>query len=192
MSTVSRLKWNYGIGWLAVSLVIIFVGITALTQGFIQIASFFVLALLILFNANQWRKWNKPGWQQVHYRAMLTYSELSGAEMAYAQNEGREFSRLKACTALAHRLTGPGREANVAAMMDALAKERNEYFSKLLSRFGSEAEPRLDRQTLLTLADQMPPLEISPLHVIANVVENTFGGQEAAKYVIALATGKAK
>ncbi len=57
---------------------------------------------------------------------------------------------------------------------------------------GRQAEARnLDPKTAKLIADKIRGLEFGPQLVIGNIVENTFGGEEAARYVIALVTGKA-
>jgi hypothetical protein len=57
--------------------------------------------LIFVFLIYQWRKWNKYGWQQIHYRSMLAYAAIARREAARAQQEGREFSKINACHALA-------------------------------------------------------------------------------------------
>jgi hypothetical protein len=88
-------------------------------------------------------------------------------------------------------MVGHGREANADAMIQELVKECGDYFAELLEKYAGRVAPELDLETVRMIADKIRQLDFGPQLVIGNIVENTFGGEEAARYVIALVTKKA-
>jgi hypothetical protein len=188
----SSLKWRAGFGWGALSLFATATVLALFTAGPVRTAATVLGLLALVFIAYQWRKWNKRGWQQVHYRAMLVYATIVGRERATAQHEKRSFSKVNACRSLARAVVGSGCEANADAMINALIQERGGYFTHLVETFGETACPKLDPEVLRVIAEKIGELDFGPELVIGNIVENTYGGEEAARYVVALVTGKAK
>ena len=77
-------------------------------------------------------------------------------------------------------------------MISELVVECGAYFADLIEKYGTQAAPKLDTKTIHLISDKIRELEFGPQLVIGNIVENTFGGHEAARYVIALVTGKAR
>jgi hypothetical protein len=147
----------------------------------IVLAVFTFLLMLTRYN-----RWNGAGWRKVHGRAMLAYASLAGEEMALSRQEGRQFNPENPCRKLAYRLVGYGKQNEADAMVNALVLEQGQYFSHLISLYGHEVEPRLSEQQLMKLQEVTDQFEIGPQLVIGNVIENTFGGEEATKYVMAI------
>jgi hypothetical protein len=124
---------------------------------------------------------------------MLLYAEIAGAEMGRASSAGREFDITSACHRLAAALVrGKWREPLADALIACLRTEAGAYFARLLQQHGREAHSRLDDETLQYLVEVANKVEFGPQLVIANIVENTFGSIEAAKYVIAVLSGRAR
>lgn len=187
----SNLKYRAGFGWMGVVLIAAMIVIALVTSGVIRFAAAAATVAIFLFMAYQWRKWNKRGWHQVHFRAMLVYASTTGEEMARAESEGQPFSKVNACRTLARAMVGREREANADAMVDALVREQGSYFADLVEKHGVKASPELDAKALKTITETVRQFEFGPELVIANVVENSFGGEEAARYVMALLTKEA-
>jgi hypothetical protein len=189
---VSGLRWRAGFGWIAVALLLVPSATAVLTRGTVRTVAVTAALLVLLFIIYQWRRWNRRGWPQVHHRAMLAYAQIAGFEAGRAQQENREFNKTEACRSLAlGMIQGNWRQASVDAMIGGLLMEGGTYFADLLERHGARAVPNLNAEAIHFVADKIRGIEFGPQLVIGNIVENTFGGEEAARYVIALATGKA-
>jgi len=143
--------------------------------------------LVCIFIVYQYHKWNSKGWPSVHWRSMLLYSSLAGLETAKAKAEGREFDRVTACRELALKMCGLGKEINVNIMIDALTQEKGSYLASLLIDHRSELLADASDETVNNVIEAVQSLDFGPQLVICNVVENTFGRAEAARYALALA-----
>jgi hypothetical protein len=124
---------------------------------------------------------------------MLLYAQISGFEIGRAERENRVFNRVEACRTLAlAMIRGKWRAASVEAMIDGLVKDQGDYFGNILNQFSARVAPEFDSDTISLMTKLLQSIEFGPQLVIGNVVENTFGGEEAARYAIALATKKAQ
>src|ERR1700720_869945 len=122
---------------------------------------------------------------------MLLYAQISGLEARRAERENRSFNKIEACGTLAlTMINGKWRYASVEAMIGGLS-EQGDYLADLLKQFGTRAAPKLGSETISLMAERLRLIEFGPHLVIGNIIENTFGGEEAARYAIALASGKA-
>jgi len=64
-------------------------------------------------------------------------------------------------------------------MISGLASEQGDYFAGILRKFGARATPKLNSETISLMAERLRSIEFGPQLVIGNVIENTFGGEEA-------------
>ncbi len=51
--------------------------------------------------------------------------------------------------------------------------------------------PKMNETTITNIVQMLEEMKFSPQSVICNIVENTYGGEEAAKYILALITKRA-
>lgn len=190
---ISGLRWWAGFGWITVAIFLVPSTIAAFAGGTIRIFAVGAALAMLMFIGNQLWRYNGRGWRRIHYRAMLAYASISGREAARAEQEKLEFSKINACRSLALTIVnGRWREASVDAMIAGLVEERGDYLSGLIKKYGVKAAPRLDGKIIQGIADKIRGIEFGPELVIGNVVENTFGSEEAARYAIALVTRKAR
>jgi hypothetical protein len=185
---VSALKWRFGFGWGSVSLVIVFVTVSLASTGVIRWVAIVIAVLAFVFLIVQYKNWNTKGWRQVHGRAMQLYAPIAAEETFNAQRERREFDHVRACRALGLALTGKGREANVEAMISVLQREQGSYLAIIFESHARELLPKVDAGQVSRFSDALRRLELRPQLVVANIVENTFGSLEAARYALALLT----
>lgn len=155
-----------------------------------------VLAVLgTLLLAFRYYQWNGSPWRRVHFRAMRVFAYLAGQEMGRSDRQGTQYDLNGVCHRLAVVLCGaegrPDRQLSVEAMMDALSLEEGEYLAKLVSQQASKLLPTLTAQQIETLVKPLRAMELCPQLVIANVIENTFGEEEAARYALAILQGSA-
>jgi hypothetical protein len=191
-SPVSGLKWRAGFDWVVVDLLVAAIAGAILLGGAVRIAALSAALLILLFASYRWRRWNGRGWPQLYYRAMLLYAQISGLEARRAERENRASDKIAVCRTLAlTMILGGWRDASVEAMITSLVSEQGDYLADILRQFGATVAPRLDGHTISLRAERLRSIEFGPQLVIGNVVENTFGGEEAARYALALATGKA-
>ena len=86
-------------------------------------------------------------------------------------------------------MCGPGRETNVDAIIDALECEKGSYLASLLERHETEIFPESDGQAFQAILAKARKVEFGPSLIVCNIVENSVGSLEAAKYVLALLDG---
>lgn len=183
---VSGLKWQFGFGWGSVSLFVVFVVISLASSGIVRWIAVVITILTFAVLAVQYKNWNTRGWRQVHGRAMQLYAPIAGKETFNAKRANRDFSHVQACRELGLALTGKGREVNVEAMISALQREQGSYLASLFERHAQELLPKADVQQVSNFSDVLRRVQLGPQLVIANVVENTYGSLEAARYALAL------
>lgn len=119
---------------------------------------------------------------------MLLYAAIAAKETVDAKRANREFSHVQACRELGFALTGKGREANVEAMISALQCEKGHYLAALFVRHAQKLLPKAGVEQVSNFSNVLGRVELGPQLVIANVVENTYGSLEAARYSLALLT----
>jgi len=133
----------------------------------------------------------KPLWQPIHKKAMLAYAAVAGRQQAHAQIEGRPFDHVAACYELALLMCGQDKSENVRAMIAALVAERGAYLAILLREYAPQLLPEWTPGLLDKVCAQVSEKGVGPQLVVCNVIENTYGRLEAARYAIALIQGKA-
>jgi len=188
----SDLKWRAGFDWGSVILLLAACLVGIFATGVLRWVAVAVAVLALLFMIAQYKKWNGAGWPSLHWRGMLLYSSLAGLESGRAEAERRDFDREAACRELALKMCGPGKEANVDGMIASLCVERGSYLVSLLqeSRRQLALSPAQDAELERRL-DGLSETELGPQLVICNVIENTYGRPEAARYALALVEGRA-
>ena len=118
--------------------------------------------------------------------AMQLCTTIVAEETFNAKRESREYSQVRACRELGLALTRKGREANVDAMVSALQHEQGGYLAGLLEKHAQELLPKANTEQISRFSDALRKIDLRPQLVVANVVENTFGSLEAARYALAL------
>lgn len=139
----------------------------------------------------QYRKWNRRGWQQVHFRAMLAYSGMAGREHAIARQSAREFDLHNACTQLGLLLCGDDNRAAVETLLRDLITSQGAFLVGLVERHAAEVLPGAALELCRDVTARLRGVHLGPQLVIASVIETTYGGAEAARYAVALVTGDA-
>ena len=191
LNVKDTLKWKMGFGWPGPILVFLCTVVSVAVSGVGRIAAIIVASLSLAFIIYQWRKWNTFGWRQAHFRAMLMYATVAANQSVKAKQEGKKFSKFTAGLVLAQQMVGPERKANADAMTIELMLEGGKYFERIVTVYGKRADPLMDIEKINHIATRVREMEFGPQLVIANIIENTFGGEEAARYVFALVDGKA-
>ncbi len=187
----SDLKWRTGFDWGSVCILAAGSGAAVFGTGAVRWFGAVTSTLALAFMAAQFRKWNRHGWPQVHFRGMLAYSAIAGKESARSTLEGRTFDRLRACEELGRMMCGPSKSANVSAMIQELSEEHGDYLARILETTSAELHPETTTDQRQALAAKLAAVDMGPVLVIANVIENTYGPREAGKYTLALLEGKA-
>jgi hypothetical protein len=183
--SVPILKWWAGFDWNGLVFLLAALTVAAVARGPIQIFAATVALLSFLMIAWRTFRWNRKGWAQVHHRAMLVYADIARSEDLKARRENRTYNRIDAWTALGVAIAGrQSSKQGIDAMIHFLDTERGAYFARLVERHG--AEPIPDDDARVWLAEWARNVEFGPQLVIGHVVENTFGGAEAARYALAL------
>lgn len=179
------LKWRFGFGWFSVWLLILFVANVNSTTGFLKIVLILFSAITFFYMVYKYRKWNGSDWRKIHFRGMLLFSQLAEMEMATAKDERRDYDLKEVCRQLGIGICGKDKEINVNAMIEELYEENGGYCVRLIETFCPD---HLILSDTLKLASK---IDFSPQLVMCNIIENTYGEEEAIKYIEALICGKA-
>jgi hypothetical protein len=185
----SDLKWRTGFGWEPV-LVFACAVVAAVTgTGFTRWVAAAVAAWAATYVVHRYRKWNGRGWRQVHFRAMLAYSNIVRREDALARHSGRPFDVRVSCSALGLLLCGEEKVTAVDAMLKELDRYEGAFLAGLVERYGAEVLPGASAELRRDVIARLRAVRFGPELVIASVIENIHGGPEAARYAIAVAAG---
>lgn len=139
----------------------------------------------------QYWTWNRPGWRRVHYRAMLAYSGIVERERVLARQSGGRFDPASAHAQLGLLLCGEENRAAIDTMLTDLTRTKGIYLASLVERYGGEVVPGMPFELRRDLIANLRNVPLGPQVVIAAVIENIYGGREAARYAVAVATGDA-
>jgi hypothetical protein len=123
---------------------------------------------------------------------MLAYAGIAEREHRLAREVGRKFDVRHACSQLGLLLCGENNQSAVDAMLADLARQQGSFLAGLVERHSAEVLPGPATELRRDIAARLRGVRLGPQLVIAAVIENTCGGQEAARYAVALAVGDAK
>jgi len=188
--SVSALKWWAGFGWAGVAVFTAALAAVLFTEGAVQAFAAGTASLSLVILTHRCVRWNSCGWPRVHYRAMLIYAELAHHEVRRAEQADRSFDRFAVWRDLAVAISrGQARKEAVEAMILALMSEGDAHFESLLENFDARALPETGAG--LQFADRVRAVIVGPQLVVCQIVENTFGPEEAVRYILAVLNNKA-
>jgi hypothetical protein len=188
---VSSLYWQFGFGWYHTIIMFSCIFFTYYFKGVPRGIFLTFSVFLIIFSLCRYHHWNSTPWRRLHGRGMLLYARYAGIEKAISEKEQRSFSIEIACEAMALDMCG-GKGPQVSAMITALEKEKGLYFMHLINDYRQRIDCDISDLNLAEILKSIIDVKMCPQLVIANIIENTYGAAEAAKYVIALSRGDAK
>ena len=186
----SHLKWRFGFGWSPVFVLLGAAAAAVWSTGVVRWGAAAVVAAIGVFLLSQYWRWNGRGWRQVHFRAMLAYTGIAGREAAAARQAGRSFDPRRACTELGLLLCGDDKRETVETMLRELVQYEGVFLAGLVELHVAEALPGFPFETRRDAIATLRSRRLGPELVIASVIENIYGGPEAARYAIALAAGE--
>jgi hypothetical protein len=187
----SDLKWRTGFGWAPVAILACALLAAWLVAGAARWLAITIALVAAAYMLYQYRKWNRRGWRQVHFRAMLAYSGISGREHAIARQSARAFDLDDACTQLGLVLCGDNNRAAVEVILRELTNRQGAFLAGLVERHAREVLPGAPFELRRDVTARLRSVRFGPQLVIAAVIENVYGGAEAARYAVALVTGDA-
>jgi hypothetical protein len=178
--------------WRVVLLLVSVSALAVLSRGLVQWVAAVLAAAAAVYAVRRYRQWNGRGWRRVHYRAMLAYEGIAERERAAARQAGRQFELGVVCTELGLLLCGEGNRAVVDAILSDLAARQGTFLAGLVERHMTDVLPRAPFELRRDLTASLRALPFGPQLLIAFVIENTYGGAEAARYAVALVSGDAE
>lgn len=185
----SNLHWRTGFGW-GTLLLPIGAGLAALVLT--GAAQWLALTLALAaggYAVYRFRQWNAGGWRKVHYRAMLAYSTIAAQEQTAARETGKDFDLYYACAQLGLLLVGEENRPAVDGMLADLGRLQGAFLAGLVERHAQAVLPGAPRELRDEIIARLRRVRMGPELVIAWVIEGTYGGSEAARYAVAVATG---
>ncbi|AVX40790.1 hypothetical protein CTH_10026 (plasmid) [Carboxydocella thermautotrophica] len=122
---------------------------------------------------------------------MLVYAIVAGEEHKRSHIEGSPFNIVNACRHMALVICGYEKEVFVNAMIEELLKENGDYFARLLESNIGKILPKVTDEQKSYIIENARKIDFGPELVIGNIIENTYGPAEAARYVVAVLTRQA-
>jgi hypothetical protein len=189
-----NIAWQFGFGWPAVLLAAIFgAGSYYISEGWLHWLLYLLFAATGAYMFVKFRLYSREPWRRVHARGMDTFAELTRAEAAAADKEGRPLDMARVCGQLAANLevplTGWGPTGG-----DVLTDEtRKAYYRELAETFPAMftkavADDKKDAALKSVLKD-IDASKLGPDIVIAVAIDKRYGQPEAARFLLALASG---
>jgi hypothetical protein len=174
---LSQLKWRTGIDAKIFVLLAAFLVLVFFQTGLVRAFGIAMCVPIAIYAVQQFRRWNAPGWNQVHFRGVFAYRAFlkRGASPAEARHD------------LAETLSQAEEPARVEALLRDVDARKGRHLADLIQAHGRELLPELTPEQFETvLARLKSDEEPGPEVVIARIVERDFGEEEAARYVVAL------
>lgn len=188
----SNLQWRTGFGW-GTLLLPVGAGLTAvLAAGPVRALALAVALVAGGYAGYRYWKWNASGWRKVHYRAMLAYAGIAARERSAAGQAGKEFDVRYACSQLGLLLCGEENRPAVDTMLADLNRLQGAFLAGLVERHGGAVLAGAPPDLRHDIIARLRRVRMGPQLVIAWVIENTYGGREAARYAVAVAAGDAE
>ena len=187
----SSLKWRTGFGWPSLLLFLLFLVMAIVFGGVARI----VFIVLTVFSGTwlgyKFYTYNGSPWRRLHFRGMLLYAECAGKEIGQSGIEGRTFNLINACRDMALLMCGNEKELFVRAMIEELVKEKGDYFAQLMESYHTMVLPKATAEQVSNIIETVRKIDFCPQLVIGNIIENTYGSEEAARYAVAVVTRQA-
>ena len=188
----STLQWRTGFGWGTLLLPVVTALTAVLATGPVRALALAVALAAGAYAGYRYWQWNASGWRKVHYRAMLAYAGIAARERSAAGQAGKEFDVRYACSELGLLLCGEENRPTVETMLADLSRLEGVFLAGLVERHGAAVLPGAPPDLRHDIIARLRRARMGPQLVIAWVIENTYGGREAARYAVALAAGEAK
>ena len=88
-------------------------------------------------------------------------------------------------------MCGIEKELFVRAMIEELVKEKGDYFAQLVESYRARALPKTTDEQIFNIIETVRKIDFCPQLVIGNIIENTYGAEEATRYVVAVVARQA-
>jgi hypothetical protein len=83
-------------------------------------------------------------------------------------------------------------DTNVRSIRSSTNANPGEHLASIFEAHGREIVPKADDALISKCSEHLRDLQLGPQLITANIVEDRFGAQEAARYALALLQGEAR
>lgn len=188
-----NIRWYCGFGWPAVAFCLAFGAASYYFTGWLHWVFYALFVIILAYMVAKGRLyWGEP-WRRVHRQGMDIFRSLTKAEAAAAEREGRPLDMARVCGRLAERLQVPltgwgptGGDVLTDAARKAYYRELAETFPAMFTK--AVATEKKEEALALVLKD-IEASELGPDIAIAVAIEQRYGQLEAARFLLALASG---
>jgi hypothetical protein len=188
----SKLYWRTGFGWMSITILMVSVLLWTYSGSALRIIAMLLTAIVAIYMLTQYQKWNGQPWARIHYRARLVFARALGTEMNVAEAEGSAPDAWNACRMLYREYHRLSTAEELETSIQYLQVQEGCYLADLLDEHRDEI--------LLSDVDLKPEELVSKVRsvarpvdlVITQLVEDYHGRREAARYVMACVTGRAR
>lgn len=186
-------SWYLGFGWKTILLILALgIAIRKVKEGWEYWLLYTLLALIGAYALTRFRLYKREPWRRIHHRSFEIISEFvkSNANNTDGKRDPKLLAKM-----LAEALLGEHEDAvlNSGILTDT---GRKEYYQKLVEDFPivftQNIPPEKQAEAKCNILKDIEASEFGPDIVIAAVAEKQYGRLEAARYLLALASGYIK
>lgn len=186
-----NISWYFGFGYKPVLLSLgACFAIYYYFEGWIYWVLYAVLVVTLAYMIIRLRLYWREPWHRMHDRSVLIVKELiKGEHVAETAAE----RNMRVCRELAGRLMKSSAAVEFLKSGLLTDNERKKYYRQLVecypAMFTKNINPEKREEALKNLLKDIEASNLDPKIVITFAIEKKYGGQEAARYLFAIASG---
>lgn len=171
-----------------------------LAKGWIAIILWVLFALITLHLLSRYLYRLFPRWRQIHNPLMFRYAVAAGEETAKAETEARDFDFASATLRMLSTVYPEKSEQDLDSLLHRVEEKLQKFSDRpLLAQLLTEQNPNAKMEQIddilakiNALIQQEARRSLLVRWAIAEVVQDVFGSEERARYLLAVFNGKAR
>lgn len=188
-------SWYLGFNWIFI-LFTIACGLASYyyTSGWTHWISYGLFVISLIYMLTKFRLYQREPWRRKHAQGMGIFGKLARQELAAAKKEKRNVIIPPLYEQLAKDLLGPDTDSQGCIAGRLTDVSRRAYYHRLVDAypavFTGRVKPEYHAQALDSIRKDIDASEMGPDIVIAFAIEKEYGTAEAARYLLAIASGR--
>jgi hypothetical protein len=187
-------SWHLGFHWqLAIFSIACGIASYYYADGWIHWLAYTLFVITVTYMLTKFRLYRQDSWRRKHAQGTRIFAKLARMELAAAKREQRDVNILPLYVRFANELLEPEYSTEFCNSNLLTESGRKSYYQRLVDAypnvFTSKVKPEYHEQALSSIRED---IEASPYGhdiVIAVAIEKAYGAVEAARYLLAMASG---
>ena len=192
---MNEASYYLGFGWIPLtSCLLLGFATYYYSDGWLHWVLYFLFVIMLAYMATKFRLYSREPWRRVHSRGVGVYKQVWQSEDERARKEGREFDAGRLYSEFAQNLSVTSEDLqanNGGSLLDD--PERKAYYYRLVEEypvvFTQRIKPEFHAEAIERIKKDINVSELGPDIIIAVAIAKTYSRLEAARYLLALATG---